>query len=133
MSATYLPDVSRFRLTQTCPMEDAVPIFARRDPVRIGMLGVVGLVLSLTGPATSQPAPGRPSLHFTVNLGGDYERAAAVGFNLVDIGSPSALDRLPEGRKGVLWLGNGFNTACHWRLDDAQVRTAVEAVRNHPK
>lgn len=105
---------------------------ARRGRAHTGIFGVAGLILSLAGSAASQPEP-RPPLHLATNLGGAYERAAAVGFNLADISSPAALDRLPAGMKGVLWLGNGFNTECRWHLDDAQVRKVVEAVRNHPK
>ncbi|MBV1797532.1 hypothetical protein [Siccirubricoccus sp. G192] len=99
------------------------------------MLGIAGLILSLTGSATSRSEPG-PRQHYAVNLRGAYGSAARVGFNLADISSPAALDRLPEGMKGVLWLRSGFNgrrNECSWRLDDAQLKAAVMAVRGHPR
>ena len=70
--------------------------------------------------------------HFAVNLGGQYADVVAVGFDLADISSAAKLDDLPQGLRGVLWLGNGYNKACEWRLDDAQVTVQVEAARDHP-
>ncbi|SFI52286.1 hypothetical protein [Albimonas pacifica] len=70
--------------------------------------------------------------HLALNLGGDAAGAAALGFDLADAGSVAGLDALPPDMQGVLWLGNGFNTRCAWRLDDAAVIAAVEAARAHP-
>jgi hypothetical protein len=70
--------------------------------------------------------------HFAVNLGGQYADVVAVGFDLADIASASRLDDLPPGLRGVLWLGNGYNKSCAWRLDDAKVTAEVEAARDHP-
>ena len=70
--------------------------------------------------------------HLAVNLGGDYAGVAAAGFDLADISSAAKLDGLPRGLLGVLWLGNGYNTFCHWRLDDARVTAEVEAARGRP-
>ena len=69
--------------------------------------------------------------HFAVNLGGQYTDVVAVGFDLADIASAAKLDDLPPGLRGVLWLGNGYNKSCEWRLDDAQVAVEVEAARDH--
>ena len=77
-------------------------------------------------------APGTTGGHLAVNLHGDYAGAAAAGFTLVDAGSAAALDALPPGVRGVLWLGNGYNSTCSWRLDDKQVTAQVEAARDDP-
>jgi hypothetical protein len=75
---------------------------------------------------------GGANLHLAVNLAGAFSEPAKAGFNLADISSPSQLQMLPHGVAGVLWLGNGFNDECSWRLDDAAVVRAVEATRDHP-
>jgi hypothetical protein len=82
------------------------------------------------GAVASASAEGR---HLALNLGGDYEGVAEVGFTLADVGSPELLDTLPDGLSAVLWLGNGYNTKCEWRLSDAEVEEVVVAVRDHPK
>jgi len=75
----------------------------------------------------------REQLHFTVNMHGDYAGAASVGFNLADVSTLSALRALPEGMKGVYWLGNGYNLSCSWRLSDRQVTDIVMTIKDHPK
>jgi hypothetical protein len=40
---------------------------------------------------------------------------------------------LPEGMKGVYWLGNGYNLECSWRLSDKQITDAVQAIKDNPK
>jgi hypothetical protein len=73
------------------------------------------------------------ALHFTVNMRGDYAGAMEVGFNLADVNTLDTLMALPQGMKGVMWLGNGYNTSCSWRLNDAEVAQAVMAIRDQPK
>lgn len=89
-------------------------------------------VAALAAGVVSQGAAGMKGKHFAVNLGGDYAGVAAAGFDLADVSSAARLDGLPKGLLGVLWLGNGYNTFCHWRLDDAQVTAEVQAARGHP-
>lgn len=72
-------------------------------------------------------------LHMTVNLDGDYTGAASVGFNLADVSTQIALRELPEGMKGVYWLGNGYNLECSWRLSDRHVTNIVMAIKDNPK
>lgn len=88
------------------------------------MLGVVGQAV-----AAEQGEP----LHLTVNLDADYTGAASVGFNLADVATQLALRALPEGMKGVYWLGNGYNLECSWRLSDKQVSNIVLAIKDNPK
>jgi hypothetical protein len=40
---------------------------------------------------------------------------------------------LPEGVKGVYWLGNGYNLECSWRLNDKQITDTVMAIKDEPK
>ncbi|UPJ48732.1 hypothetical protein IVB30_37920 [Bradyrhizobium sp. 200] len=75
----------------------------------------------------------REQLHFAVNLRGDYAGAASAGFNLADVSTLSALRALPEGMKGVYWLGNGYNLDCSWRLSDRQITDTVMAIKDNPK
>jgi hypothetical protein len=96
----------------------------------IGLLVVsVTLAVIVQAVATEQ----REHLHLTVNLGGDYAGAASAGFNLADVSTQSALKALPEGMKGVYWLGNGYNLECSWRLSDTQITDFVLAVKDNPK
>ncbi len=89
-----------------------------------------GLAAGTTG---QESAPIRiAGRHLAVNTGGDYQALRAIGFDLVDVGSTGALDALPDGMRGVLWLGNGFNKDCRWRLGDAEVVAAVAVARGHP-
>lgn len=71
--------------------------------------------------------------HYAANTRGDHDGAAAVGFNLVDIGTLSALRALQPSVKVLYWLGNGYNLTCSWRLSDQQVRATVSQVKDNPK
>lgn len=99
------------------------------------VLAVAWMLALLAGSAVAQPVARSPQ-HYVVSLRGVYGPALAVGFNLADVSSRSALDRLPSGMKGVLWLKSGFNgrrNECSWRMDDAAVLAAVASVRRHPR
>jgi hypothetical protein len=101
-------------------------------PQRIGTLvsGILSLALMLPGDGHAQNQTPR---HFVVNVRGDYERARAVGFNLADVSTPAALFALPDGVKGILWLGNGYNANCNWTRSDEAIRKDVLAVKDHPR
>jgi len=100
---------------------------------RVG-LALVSVMLGVFGVMTQAVATEvRKHLHFAVNLRGDYAGAASVGFNLADVSTQSALNALPEGMKGVYWLGNGYNTTCTWRLSDRQIVETVKAIKDHLK
>jgi hypothetical protein len=86
--------------------------------------------------AQAVAAEPREPLHFTVNLRGDFAGAASAGFNLADVGTLSALRALPEGMKGVYWLGNGYKGnkgGCSWQLSDRQITDVVMAIKDNPK
>jgi len=95
------------------------------------MLLVITVTLGIMSQAVATEP--REQLHFTVNMHGDYAGAASAGFNLADVSTLSALRALPEGMKGVYWLGNGYNSSCSWRLSDRQVTDIVMAIKDHPK
>jgi hypothetical protein len=78
----------------------------------------------------------REYLHFAANMRGDHPGAASAGFNLADVSTQVALRALPEGMKGVYWLGSGYNfnrSNCSWRLSDKQVTETVMAIRDNRK
>ena len=96
---------------------------------------LVLLVIAVAPAMIAQAVASEPreQLHFTVNMHGDYAGAASAGFNLADVSTLTALSALPEGMKGVYWLGNGYNLTCSWRLSDRQVSDIVMAIKDHPK
>jgi hypothetical protein len=96
----------------------------------IGLLAISVVLGTMAEARATEP---RAHLHFTVNLQGDYSGAALAGFNLVDVGTLFALRALPEGVKGVYWLGNGYNLECSWRLNDKQITDTVMAIKDEPK
>jgi hypothetical protein len=101
-----------------------------------GALRSIGLlVISVTLGVMAQAVATEPRehLHFTVSLRGDYAGAASAGFNLADVSTQSALRALPEGMKGVYWLGNGYNLVCSWQLSDRQITDTVMAIKDNPK
>jgi hypothetical protein len=97
---------------------------------RVGLLAILVVLGAMAEARATEP---RVHLHFTVNLQGDYAGAALAGFNLVDVGTLYALRALPEGVKGVYWLGNGYNLECSWRLNDKQIVDTVMAIKDEPK
>ena len=84
-------------------------------------------------PMTSADSANSGPLHFAVNVRRDFHAAAAIGFNLMDVGTTEALAALPEGMKGIYWLGNGYNTKCVWQKSDAEVQSIVATIKGHPK
>lgn len=106
------------------------PFAGWRAMGRIALLAIpimLGVVTHAVAAEQGEP------LHLTVNLDGDYTGAASVGFNLADVATQLALRALPEGMKGVYWLGNGYNLECSWRLNDKQVSNIVLALKDNPK
>src|SRR4051794_13417200 len=97
-------------------------------------LPVISVMLCTIAPSAATE-PGE-HLHFAANMRGDYIEAASTGFNLADVSTQSALRALPEGIKGVYWLGSGYNSRrsnCSWRLSDKQVTETVKAIRDERK
>jgi hypothetical protein len=94
----------------------------------------MSVALWITAPAIAGEL--REPLHLAVNIRGDYAGMASAGFNLADVGTLSALRALPEGLKGIYWLGNGYNLrrqGCSWRLADKQIVDTVMAIKDNRK
>ena len=72
-------------------------------------------------------------LHYTVNHRKDFPQAVKIGFNLADVSSVAALDGLPDGTKGVLWMRNYNNALCSWQTTDEEAAAIVRAVQGNPK
>jgi hypothetical protein len=109
------------------------PITRRAFGGSTALGGCLLITLVALGVAEAIATEPREHLHFTVNLRSDYAAAASVGFNLVDVSTPSALGALPEGMKGVYWLGNGYNLSCSWRLSDSQITDIIMGIKSNPK
>jgi hypothetical protein len=86
------------------------------------------------------------TLHYAVNVHGGTSAAAALGFNLFDIGGSTSdpaevnrtVDSLPPGAKGLVWVGNLDNappgSPCPApRFSFAQFRAQVDALRSNPR
>ena len=69
-----------------------------------------------------------PPLRFIFHSGSDQVRAAALGFNLLDVDSKSLADALPAGTRGSYWLGDYINApTCDWEKSDATIAAKVRA------
>jgi hypothetical protein len=102
----------------------------------LSRIGLLVISVTLGGMAQAVAAEPREPLHFTVSLRGDFAGAASAGFNLADVNTLSGLRALPEGMKGVYWLGNGYKGnkgGCSWQLSDRQITDAVMAIKDNPK
>jgi hypothetical protein len=98
-------------------------------------LALVGLAALAVAACSSGPPPAAPPswpdtrLHYTPNdnfgSAGQYLPGAA-GFNLADVKGKSQLDSLPDGVRGLVWLG-----AC--RGATASFRATVRAYQGDPK
>ncbi|MDB5658129.1 MAG: hypothetical protein JWS10_744 [Cypionkella sp.] len=95
--------------------------------VIIGMMG--WFWQAAASRAIGEDAP----LHFTVNHRKDFSQAVAIGFNLADVSSVAALDALPEGTKGILWMRNYNNAKCSWQTSDEETADIVRAAHRNPK
>jgi hypothetical protein len=53
------------------------------------------------------------------------KQVASAGFNLLDVGSKWAADRLPKGTRGLFWVGDYDNSSCSWQMSDSELRSEV--------
>lgn len=72
------------------------------------LLGTGALLLQGLSFQTPTRADSRATLHFASN--GNFDATgsylpAAAGFNLADVNSPAQVDSLPDGVKGLVWVG----------------------------
>jgi hypothetical protein len=101
----------------------------------LALLAVAGIALVVVEgvPGLARNAPPDGPMHYTVNHGKVFTDAMKVGFNLADVSSTAALDALPDGVRGILWLRNGYNTDCSWQREDAEVVAIVQAAKDNPR
>jgi Calcineurin-like phosphoesterase len=99
-----------------------------------------------TAPATTSPPPPTPTTVVTPahplyrymydhdRSSSGYDRIAAAGFDLVDVGpDPSTLDALTRLKvKGLVWLGDYDNATCSWEQSDSTIRSEVSALKGNP-
>lgn len=104
-----------------------------KGAVTLALLGAVSAGFWLWEVSQGGAVSDRQALHYTVNHRKDFPAAAAIGFNLADVSSVAALDDLPEGSKGILWMRNGYNQTCAWQADDEKTAAVARAAHGHPK
>lgn len=105
---------------------------------RLGAVALAGLAILGASAFVLEPQPGSAGQmhqphHYVVNHGKDFPAAARIGFDLADVSSVGALDALPEGAKGILWMRNGYDQVCAWQRNDEETAVIVDKVRDHPK
>jgi hypothetical protein len=90
------------------------------------------------GASTAAAAPvssaSTTARHYVSNTGAARARAAALGFNLVDLGPDKAIiDALPHGQQALVWLGNLDNTSCTPGYSWARFTAAVDRLAGDRK
>lgn len=105
-----------------------------RALLALTLLAAGGATVLATSGSTAVAATSRPvtthtvTHHAVVNLGGST-RPARLGFDIFDVGaSRAAVNALPAGVKGLVWLGQGCPTPA-----DAAFRRTVRALSHNPK
>ncbi len=73
--------------------------------------------------------------HYVANVGSSRSAAAALGYNLFDMGPDrSLIDALPDGDQALVWLGNiGKSGACTPTYSFADFTAAVDRLAGDPK
>jgi len=68
--------------------------------MKIALLAVIALIAWIAG------ASAQTTVHYASGLGASDARAGAeLGFNMADVGDLASLNALPQGMKGLIWLG----------------------------
>jgi hypothetical protein len=68
-----------------------------------------------------------------IDSGSSARLVASYGWNLLDVSSRSAADRLPPKTRGLVWLGDYDNSSCTWEVSDAELRRDVPEMAHDPK
>jgi hypothetical protein len=74
-----------------------------------------------------------PRDRYMIDSGSSAATVASYGWNLLDVSSKSAADRLPPRTRGLVWLGDYDNSSCTWEVSAADVRADVPAMAHDPK
>jgi hypothetical protein len=94
-------------------------------------LGIAASTAYLSHAATA--AGGAPPFRYVYNSGADQARAAANGWNLLDVSSKSEADALPAGTQGLVWVGDYNNSSCSWEQSDSTVSKLAASTARDPK
>lgn len=75
-----------------------------------------------------------PRYRFIYSSDSAPARVASYGWNLLDVGSKWAADRLPARTRGLLWVGDYANgPTCGWEVSDSSLSSTIAATANDPK
>lgn len=84
--------------------------------------------------ARALPPASPHGLHYISNTGDAWPKAAALGYNLVDMGADrETVDALPAGVRALVWLGSLDNTDCVPRYSWTEFTRAVDRMAGDPK
>jgi Calcineurin-like phosphoesterase/Purple acid Phosphatase, N-terminal domain len=83
---------------------------------------------------TTETEKGRaPRFRHMIDSGTSAAKVASYGWNLLDVSSKAAADRLPAGTRGLVWVGDYDNKACVWEVPDSKLRNDAPAIAHDPK
>jgi len=83
--------------------------------------------------ASTNEARKAPRYRHMIDSGSSARLVASYGWNLLDVSSRSAADRLPPKTRGLVWLGDYDNSSCTWEVSDAKLRSDVPAMARDAK
>jgi calcineurin-like phosphoesterase family protein len=104
---------------------------------------LIGCIVSGLGDAAGKPrgahasatneARKAPRYRHMIDSGSSARLVASYGWNLLDVSSRSAADRLPPKTRGLVWFGDYHNSSCTWEVSDAELRRDVREMARDPK
>ena len=68
-----------------------------------------------------------PPFRYIYNSASAARAVVSSGWNLVDVGSQASADSLPNGARGLVWVGDYDNSTCSWELRDSALAAKVAA------
>ena len=81
----------------------------------------------------ANPTRRAPRARYMIDSGSSAATVASYGWNLLDVSSKAAADRLPSRTKGLVWLGDYDNSSCSWEVSAADLRIDVRGMAHDPK
>jgi hypothetical protein len=74
-----------------------------------------------------------PRYRYMIDSGSRAATVASYGWNLMDVSSKAAADRLPARTKALVWVGNYDMSSCSWQVPDSELRRKAHAMARDPK
>lgn len=99
-------------------------VIRRMAPTAVSTV-VAGVGLSAWHASSRLPTP--PRYRYIYDSSPGQVSAARHGWNLLDVGSQWAADRLPRGARGLVWVGDYDNSTCSWQVSDSELRSDIRA------